>query len=88
MEISAGLPVKQDAVVKIIDTTFPLHISINSSVQGLYGSAIEKAVYGELDRLGVKTGTVTIEDNQALDFVIRARIRASVTILRHKGSSL
>ena len=88
MEISAGQPVKQDVVVKITENSSPLHVSISSSVSGLFGSAIEKAAYGELNRLEVRTGTVSIEDNQALNFVIRARIRAAVTILRKRGSSL
>lgn len=88
MEISAGLPSKQDVVVKITDNSTPLNLSISSSVQSLFGSAIEKAASGELERMGVVTGNVTIEDNQALDFVIKARIRAAVTILRKRGSSI
>lgn len=88
MEICAGTPTKQDVVVKITDGSSPLQLSIRSSVQKLYGMAIEKAALEELNRLEVRTGIVVIEDNQALDFVLRARIRAAVMRLRKRGSTL
>ena len=62
-----------------------LRIEIDSPVQGLFGSAIRLAAEVELERLGVTTGTVRINDNQALDFVIRARIKAAVSALRTAG---
>ncbi len=85
MECSAGRPEKRDAVVSITDDPSSLRIEIDSPVQGLFGSAMQLAAEVELERLGVTTGTVRIKDNQALDFVIRARIQAAVAALRTAG---
>ena len=88
MEITAGLPVKQDVVVYISDSSEVLQLEINSSVKLLFGSAIETAATNELHRLGVKSGLVKIDDYQAFDFVIRARIKAAVNAMRNGGSDI
>ena len=75
-------------MVSITDDPFPLRIEIDSPVQGLFGAAIKLAAEVELERLGVTTGTVRINDNQALDFVIRARIHAAVAALRTAGGTV
>jgi len=85
MERTAGQEVKQDAVVRIADDDGPLTIEVESTVQGLFGRAVRRAAEEELARLTVTTGTVRIEDRQALDFVIRARLRAAVKALREAG---
>ena len=47
--------------------------------------AIREAAESELTLLKVTNGTVRIDDRQALDFVIQARIQAAVTALRNAG---
>lgn len=88
MEKSAGRLAKQDVLVRVSDDSSPLHIEIKSSVSGLYGRALQVASEGELKRLKVSNGAVCIDDNQALDFVIRARIRAAVYELRDSGADI
>lgn len=85
MKETSGNAVKQDVVVHIIDDQSPLKIVIKSTVEGLFGKAIRKTAESELIMLRVINGTIKIDDNQALDFVIRARIQAAVTALRNKG---
>ena len=88
MEKCAGNLTKQDVLVRVSDDTSPLHIEIKSSVSELYGRAHKEVAEGEFKRLNVSNGSVWIEDNQALDFVIRARIRAAVYELRDSGAEI
>lgn len=88
MERQAGQAVKQDTLVRISDGDAPLTIELESPVLGLFGRAIRRAAEEELARLGVRTGRVRIEDCQALDFVLRARIRAAVKALREEGGRI
>ena len=88
MEYTAGYLNKQDVLVRIIDEPVPLSVEISSSVSGLYGRALNLAAEEELSRLKVTKGLVYIEDNQALDFVLRARVRSAVIALREAGSDI
>ncbi len=88
MEKKVGTDAKQDAVVTVSDTAADLQVEIRSPLEDLFGKSLEKAAREELSRLNVRNGTVLIEDNQALDFVIRARIKAAVSILREMGGEI
>ena len=88
MEIKAGTDAKQDAVVTVSDIPVDLQVEIRSPLKDLFGKSLEKAAREELNRLDVRNGTVLIEDNQALDFVIRARIKAAVSMLREVGGEI
>ncbi len=88
MEITTGSTVKQDVFVRIVDDSTPLAMKITSPLQGLFGRSLESAAREELQALGVTKGTVFIEDCQALDFVLQARIRAAVISLRERGGLL
>ncbi len=85
MEVSAGFMTKQDALVRFSDENCTLQLEVRSSVSGLFGKAVRKAAGEELSRLNVINGRVWIEDNHALDFVIRARIQAVVMEMREAG---
>jgi citrate lyase subunit gamma (acyl carrier protein) len=88
MKKSAGQPEKQDVVVQISDDQTPLKIEISSPVKDLFGKAILQTVEEELISLDVIKGTIIIQDYQALDFVLRARVKAAVYNLRNSGGKI
>ncbi len=88
MEKSAGQAVKQDVVVMISDDATPLDITISSPVNDLFGKTILRTVEEELTKLKVLHGTVKIQDYQALDFVLRARVKAVIYKLRTSGGKI
>ena len=88
METTTGSTAKQDVLVQILDISVPLTIKITSPLQGLFGRSLERAAREELQTLGVTTGTVVIEDYQALDYVLQSRIKAAVLSLRERGGLL
>lgn len=57
-------------------------LRITSPVQLLFGEYQIAAVQTVLDEEGVRDGEVRVTDNHALDFVIRARVRAAVRAAR------
>lgn len=55
-----------------------LQVEISSVVKQQYGDKIEKVIRDELKELGVEKVNLKAEDKGALDFTIRARVRACV----------
>src|SRR5574341_326983 len=55
-----------------------LEVCVQSKVEAMYGEAVRKTCQVDLEALGVKDTTVTVEDAGALDFVLAARIEAAV----------
>lgn len=84
MTITAGKKEKQDVLVTISPGTEPLQVIIGSKVDTLYGKSIRDTVEAVLDEYGVHTGIVAVEDQQALDLVIRARVIAAIQRLRRR----
>jgi len=85
---SAGKAQKGDALVTIQEDCRPLSLTITSSVQGLFGTQIESVCRQVLHDLGVVSGQIMVDDQQALDCVLRARIRSAVQRLRQQGGSI
>lgn len=56
-----------------------LAVEIRSTVLSRYGEDIRRVVTDHLDRLGVTTGQVFVDDKGALEFVLRARVEGAVT---------
>ena len=56
-----------------------LKLDITSSVGKLFGKSINTTVTTKLDELGVKDAIVKIQDDGALDYVIKARLEAAVS---------
>ncbi len=76
--IRVGRDEKGDLIVEMSpEKTGGLRITIQSSVGALFGDTIEKTVAEMLQELNVLHAQVTIKDNGALDFVIRARVEAA-----------
>lgn len=87
ISVSAGKPEKDDARVTVSDYTGtgPKY-SINSPVRNLFASAQDRIVSETLDEMNAADLLIEIEDNQALDYVIVARIKAAVYRFRNQGA--
>lgn len=70
--------VESNDILVMITPAEELNIEISSVVKAQYGEDIKKVVEDELKALGVEKANVKIEDKGALDFTIRARVRACV----------
>ena len=86
MTAAAGSRDKQDVFVRISPIGGPLDIRITSTVQDLFGRAIRETAESLLAELGVTSGRVDIRDNQALDYVLKARIESAVADMRETQS--
>lgn len=79
----AGERVRSDLTVAYEPTPEPLTIDLASKVDYLYGEAIENAVRRVAETFRVATGTLTVNDAGALEWVILARTE---TCLRRAGA--
>ncbi len=78
----SGDKIRSDLVVRYRPAGSPLGLRITSRVGYLYGDAITAAVHRVAAALGATTGTLTVEDFGALEWVILARVE---TCLRRAG---
>ncbi|MDD3225134.1 MAG: citrate lyase acyl carrier protein [Clostridium sp.] len=60
-----------------------IELIIKSSVEKQYGKQIRKVILTTLEKLGVKSAVVNVNDKGALDCVIKARVETAV--LRASG---
>ena len=80
----AGTIESSDAPV-VVEPDDQLEVSISSSVLNQYGGKIRATVMETLERLGVKSGRITVVDKGALDCTLKARVECAV--LRSCGRS-
>ncbi len=73
-----GKTIKSDCQVFYTPSSKPLQIEIESKVQVLFSDAIRKLAENTFAELGVKTGSVQINDFGALPFVMMAQIETVV----------
>ena len=73
----AGTLESSDAMVTI-EPAERLSIDISSSVLNQYGRQIKQTVLDTLERLDVKTASVTGVDKGALDCTLKARVECAV----------
>ncbi len=78
----AGFASKSDCWVRYLPSACPVSIAVKSSVAVLFGDEIRRSAQEMLASYGVTTGRLEIDDDGALDLVIRARIEA---VLRKAG---
>ena len=96
LSAGAGRRAKHDALVEITGLQGPgespvlarLSVTIESPVRDLFGPHQDRAVEAVLAELGVHSGNVQVHDQHALDFVLRARVRAAVERFRGKGGRI
>jgi len=88
MKVTSGSTEKMDALVELDDDASSITIDIHSPVSSLYREAQLRCVQEVLEQEGVDALAVTIEDNHAIDAVLRARIRSALSELGTKGGSV
>ena len=81
---SAGTMESSDAYVEI-EPGAGIEISLESVVEGQFGTAIRKAVSEVLAEQGVENAAIRVVDRGALECVLRARVETAV--LRGKGEA-
>lgn len=74
----AGTVESNDILVMISPGEGDLDIDVESVVEKQYGKQIEKTVYDTLIEEEVDNAKVIVKDKGALDFTIKARVRAAV----------
>ena len=90
LSVRAGRQERHDALVEIIGPqgSDQLSVTIESPVRDLFGPQQDRVVEAVLAELGVHSGDVHVHDQHALDFVLRARVRAAVERFRGKGGRI
>ncbi|HHW93268.1 MAG TPA: citrate lyase acyl carrier protein [Clostridiaceae bacterium] len=73
----AGTLESGDVLVRI-EPADSLEIKLHSPVINQFGEAILRSVRDVLDLFGVTSGTITLEDQGALDCTIRARLTTAI----------
>ncbi len=80
-----GTTVRSDCHVQLtISDKGGIKIELKSKVETLYGNSIRTQVAGVLKYFGIKNGTVVIEDQGAVPFVIAARIESAIKRTDHR----
>ena len=74
----AGTLESSDAQVTVEPAESGIDLEITSSVMNQYGRQIKATVLETLQRLGVKSGRVTVVDKGALDCTLKARVECAV----------
>ena len=82
---TAGTMESSDVYVEITPGEGKIDVQVESVVKAQFGEAIYKTVLDVLRELQVKSASVRIMDQGALECVIRARVETAV--LRGKGDN-
>lgn len=85
---SAGTTQRSDCMVMLEKGEGGIGLSLESRVLRQYGKQIERVVRKTLADLDVKDAKVTIVDEGALDWTIRARVQCAVYRSLHQTEGL
>ncbi|MBU7043831.1 MAG: citrate lyase acyl carrier protein [Theionarchaea archaeon] len=77
----AGTDESSDILIEITPSD-TLSITLESKVESLYGKKIRAVIEETLKDMGITGATVHARDNGALDYAIRARVKAAVRMGR------
>ncbi len=79
-EAQAGLQDKGDVVVRLKpgDAQSGIRLDIESKVMSLFGDQIRASVLDVIDSYGLSDVHVSVQDQGALDYAIRARVQAAI----------
>jgi citrate lyase subunit beta/citryl-CoA lyase len=83
-----GDAVRSDLNVTYEPGTGSLELKLTSKVDYLYGETIEAAVHRVAEGFGVSTGTITVADAGALEWVILARVETCLRRAGFKGTGV
>ena len=76
--VQAGTLESMDCLVTVSDCPGEVKVSISGSGACRFRSSMEAAVRETLERLGVRDVSVDLQDNGAIDLIIRARVEAAL----------
>ncbi len=79
-EVTVGTDSKEDVILTVAPAQPGDGISVDVSGKGArqFGDEIKNAVRAALEDMNVSDAAVTVQDNWAYDFTIRARTKAAV----------
>lgn len=79
-EAQAGLQDKGDVLVRLKpgDAQSGIRLDIESKVMSMFGDQIRASVLEIIDSYGLTDVDVSVRDQGALDYVIRARVQAAI----------
>ncbi len=79
-EAQAGLQDKGDVVVRLKpgDAHSGIRLDIESKVMSMFGDQIRASVLEIIDSYGLTDVHVSVQDQGALDYAIRARVQAAI----------
>lgn len=75
---TAGTVESNDILIMMSPGEGDLDIEVESVVEKQYGDQIEKVIYDTLVEEGIKDAKVMAKDKGALDFTIKARVKACI----------
>lgn len=87
METSAGSTAKSDVFVTVQRIKGDLEIEVQSTLKNLYSESQRQLVEDTVRHLKEDHLLITVDDNQALDFVLKARLKAAVSSLQKMEES-
>ena len=82
METSAGSTGKSDVLVTVQRIKGDLKIELKSTLKNLYSESQKLLIEDTVNKLKEDHLLITVEDNQALDFVLKARLKAAIWALQ------
>ncbi len=79
-EASAGLRDKGDVVVRLLPAADKsgIQLDIESKVMSMFGNQIRATVLELIESYGLSDVIVSVQDQGALDYVIRARLQTAI----------
>jgi len=85
-EVTVGTDNKEDVILSIAPAAPGDGITIEVTGKGArqFGEEITAAVHEALEDLGVADAAVTVQDNWAYDYAVRARTKAAVQAAREE----
>ncbi|MBF9018531.1 MULTISPECIES: citrate lyase acyl carrier protein [unclassified Oceanispirochaeta] len=87
METSAGSTGKSDVLVTVQRIKGDLKIELKSTLKNLYSESQKLIIKDTVNKLKEDHLLISVEDNQALDFVLKARLKAAVSALQRTEES-
>lgn len=89
----AGTLDKYDALVEIRELNpdsggETIRLVIESPIRELFAALQDRALQSVLEELSIRGAVITVHDNHALDFVLRARTAAAAERLRAQGGRI
>jgi citrate lyase subunit gamma (acyl carrier protein) len=79
-EAQAGLQDKGDVVVRLKPAAAQsgVHLNIESKVMSMFGDQIRASVLETIESYGLTDVHVSVQDQGALDYAIRARVQTAI----------